>query len=33
MFIFKWHDYLNHLYNSYSEEVIEGKDFNIWVNK
>ena len=30
---FKWHDYLNHLYDSYSEEVIEGKDFKIWVNK
>ena len=28
---FKWDDYLNYLYDSYSEEIIEGEDFKIWI--
>lgn len=30
---FKWHDYLNYLYDSYSADILEGKDFKIWINK
>ncbi len=30
---FKWHDYLNYLYDSYSADIHEGRDFKIWVNK
>ena len=30
---FKWHDYLNYLYDSYSTEILEGKDYKIWINK
>lgn len=30
---FKWHDYLNYLYDSYSADILEGKDFKIWVNR
>ena len=30
---FKWNDYLNYLYDSYSTEIIEGKDYKIWINK
>lgn len=30
---FKWHDYLNYLYDSYSTDILEGKDFKIWINK
>ena len=29
---FKWHDYLNHLYDSYSSKITEGEDFKIWIN-
>ena len=30
---FKWHDYLNYLYGSYSSKITEGEDFKIWTNK
>jgi hypothetical protein len=29
---FQWHDWFNYLYESYSKDLIEGKDFHIWKN-
>ena len=29
---FEWHEWLNYLYESYSKELIEGKNFQIWTN-
>ena len=30
---FEWQEWLNYLYESYGKNLIEGKDFKIWVNK
>lgn len=30
---FKWHEWLNHLYETYVKDRLDGKDFKIWTNK
>ena len=30
---FEWHEWLNYLYDSYSADILEGKNFKIWINK
>ena len=30
---FAWHEWLNYLYESYGKNLIDGKDYKLWVNK